>query len=558
MVATVKAAVLLARGIHIARNSSTLETRLWPTEVVVDETGDIPQDFGENETYTTVWQKVNFPSEKRLRSSSESKPPIAFAVMPSRAFRAYMDGEAKVASRLLWLRYGIGIAAMQNFAPDHLCTLLSLSSITTPVNSIKLGGAWGFTHSFGTILIFAALQAVRSYAVVNTDALEDRGNYIVALLLVGTALYFIISEDRILILDDDGNISASSCACHGCLFTTNLAKVDKKLAAEFGRVRADSGISVKGDINSLTSPVQVKQNPVPVDVPALDLDVPPSPVPPSPPVPTEDHDRVRRKQSTAPVNDLTTPPALPVHDTHAADVEQTSLPADILGANSAVPPPPVPADGQGRVRRKKSGAPVNDGITPPALPVQDTNAADVEQIPLPADILATNSDVPPPPVPPPPPPVFTEGHDRVRRKKNRAPPKATFYKSQGCQDENCPDIDCVQSAVAIHEPRRGDTMAWLYFGGFLGFLQGLLCPTALASINLLVHLHSWTVTCLFFATYIVSSVVISALMTYCWALLAGTCQGVASPVIMYRGSCYAMLGFGAIWFVAATSGILSD
>eukprot|EP00927_Polykrikos_kofoidii_P034028 TRINITY_DN2886_c0_g1_i12.p1 TRINITY_DN2886_c0_g1~~TRINITY_DN2886_c0_g1_i12.p1 ORF type:complete len:452 (-),score=61.10 TRINITY_DN2886_c0_g1_i12:319-1614(-) len=339
-------------------------------------------------------------------------------VFPSRFFLNYMDETSdNKMDNLQWLRFGVGIAAMQNFAPDHLCTLLSLSSITTSMNSLKLGAAWGLTHCIGTILVFAGLQVMRSYTPVDTRSMEEHGNYVGAILLSATAVYFMCIETQILEMGADGKTITKDCGCNGCSFAKGLAGDGDEVEAE------------------------TKKEPI-----------------------------YYPKQHVPPV-----------------------------------PPPPLP----------------------PALP----------------------SDVPAPPPPPPP-----SGQSYARIRKQNKPPTTIFMKKDKCQDENCADPSCSDSNPQAKE--ANDPNTWLYWGAFLGFVQGLLCPTALTSLNLLMRLHAWVQIVLFCICYTISSVILSGLMTYLWGIAAHSGAWIASPLYLYRGSCYFMFGFGFLWVFLTFTGLV--
>lgn len=100
--------------------------------------------------------------------------------------------------------------------PDHLGTLMALSTLTTGIESFRVGFAWGFGHSLGMILIIPMFLLVRELSSKKFDfeQWEYLGDYLVGVSMVLLALYFAIYESRYLTKLKDGTFQIKECACH--------------------------------------------------------------------------------------------------------------------------------------------------------------------------------------------------------------------------------------------------------------------------------------------------------------------------------------------------------
>mmetsp|Transcript_80624 Transcript_80624/g.147027 ORF Transcript_80624/g.147027 Transcript_80624/m.147027 type:complete len:331 (-) Transcript_80624:84-1076(-) len=103
--------------------------------------------------------------------------------------------------------------------PDHLGTLMALSTLTSGVECLKVGILWGLGHSIGMVLIvppFMLLQKFSTQAMhVKLDQWEYWGDYFIGASMIAVALYFWFFESKYLEKKADGTYTARSCACHG-------------------------------------------------------------------------------------------------------------------------------------------------------------------------------------------------------------------------------------------------------------------------------------------------------------------------------------------------------
>lgn len=103
--------------------------------------------------------------------------------------------------------------------PDHLGTLMSLSTLTSGLSAIKVGLLWGFGHSIGMVLLVPPFLLVRHLlssqaAHMSVTWWEKMGDYFIGASMMTVALYFYIYESRHLELKSDGTYAAKACSCH--------------------------------------------------------------------------------------------------------------------------------------------------------------------------------------------------------------------------------------------------------------------------------------------------------------------------------------------------------
>lgn len=101
--------------------------------------------------------------------------------------------------------------------PDHLGTLMSLSTLTSGLQSLKVGMCWGFGHSIGMALLlppFMLLQHFSREAIhITVDQWEYWGDYFVGASMIAIAIYFFICESWYLEQKIDGTYAVRSCDC---------------------------------------------------------------------------------------------------------------------------------------------------------------------------------------------------------------------------------------------------------------------------------------------------------------------------------------------------------
>lgn len=113
------------------------------------------------------------------------------------------------------------------------------------------------------------------------------------------------------------------------------------------------------------------------------------------------------------------------------------------------------------------------------------------------------------------------------------------------------------TSAQVHES-KSDTLPWLG-GAMLGLVQGLCCPMALVSINLLAYTPTTASVAIFILTYSAASVVGAALFSLLWfQLMNSALSKFISPRAVFRGSCAFTLAFGIFWIVANHFGALES
>lgn len=127
--------------------------------------------------------------------------------------------------------------------------------------------------------------------------------------------------------------------------------------------------------------------------------------------------------------------------------------------------------------------------------------------------------------------------------------------------EDDPEMPLLGSKAAtsaqVHES-KSDSLPWLG-GAMLGLVQGLCCPMALVSINLLAYTPTTAAAAMFIVTYSAASVVGAALFSLLWFQLTHSALSkFISPRAVFRGSCAFTLAFGIFWIVANHFGALES
>jgi len=118
------------------------------------------------------------------------------------------------ANAMSGLLSGVCFGFLHVVAPDHLGTIMTLSSATTKGNAFAVGAACGFGHSFGLVFTATIFLSLRSAFTFNVEAWEYYGNHLIGASMVLCALYFIMREGTFLVQNEDGTYTAQPCSCH--------------------------------------------------------------------------------------------------------------------------------------------------------------------------------------------------------------------------------------------------------------------------------------------------------------------------------------------------------
>lgn len=119
---------------------------------------------------------------------------------------------------------GLICASLQMIGPDHLCTLMAVSTTTTDWDAVRIGAAWGLAHCAGTVLVCVLLQTLRVWIVIDIETWEHYGDYCIGLSLIICAVYFTICESKYIVEEDDGSLKVLACGC--CDNSTETAPED--------------------------------------------------------------------------------------------------------------------------------------------------------------------------------------------------------------------------------------------------------------------------------------------------------------------------------------------
>jgi len=114
---------------------------------------------------------------------------------------------------------GVVCASLQMIGPDHLCTLMSLSSTISDIDAVKIGAAWGLAHCIGTIIVCLIFGCLRIWMIIDPEEWEHYGDYLIGFSLIGCGLYFYHTESNYIIEQSDGSTKIQGCDCHGLAVT---------------------------------------------------------------------------------------------------------------------------------------------------------------------------------------------------------------------------------------------------------------------------------------------------------------------------------------------------
>lgn len=101
--------------------------------------------------------------------------------------------------------------------PDHLGTLMALSTLTTGFTAFKVGFAWGIGHSIGMILIMPMFFLLKKLSTKTLDfpmeSWEYYGDYCIGASMVLISFYFILYEHHYIEQKEDGTYGMKGCGC---------------------------------------------------------------------------------------------------------------------------------------------------------------------------------------------------------------------------------------------------------------------------------------------------------------------------------------------------------
>jgi hypothetical protein len=101
--------------------------------------------------------------------------------------------------------------------PDHLGTLMALSTLTTGFASFKVGFAWGVGHSIGMILILPLFFLLKKLSTktwnISMDSWEYYGDYCIGASMILISFYFVLYEHHYIEEKEDGSFDMKACGC---------------------------------------------------------------------------------------------------------------------------------------------------------------------------------------------------------------------------------------------------------------------------------------------------------------------------------------------------------
>jgi len=109
-------------------------------------------------------------------------------------------------------------------SPDHLGTLMTLSTVASNQSAFKAGAAWGLGHSVGMVMVAGICIMLHHFVKLDLELWEHFGNYFIGVSMVICSLYFILRESSFLKEEADGSFVAQPCFCHGPAASTLKAQ----------------------------------------------------------------------------------------------------------------------------------------------------------------------------------------------------------------------------------------------------------------------------------------------------------------------------------------------
>lgn len=109
---------------------------------------------------------------------------------------------------------GVACGLLHAVGPDHLGTVMALSSLNTPAKGFRLGASWGLGHSAGMILICLLYFPIRRlFPHAKFQDLEEIGDYLVGFSMIACGAYFLLAAKWYLERKPDGHVGLRSCHC---------------------------------------------------------------------------------------------------------------------------------------------------------------------------------------------------------------------------------------------------------------------------------------------------------------------------------------------------------
>lgn len=144
---------------------------------------------------TAKYSKQQASSIDVLAPEDNGRETVADKAVPKEGFR---DKRLHSWSRPIVLGLILGFVLV---GPDHLGSLMAFSSVTTTLDSFKVGFSWGLSHSVGMILICPIFYLIKEVAAehnIPMNSCEYYGDYFIGVSMILLAVYFKMYESRYL------------------------------------------------------------------------------------------------------------------------------------------------------------------------------------------------------------------------------------------------------------------------------------------------------------------------------------------------------------------------
>lgn len=103
--------------------------------------------------------------------------------------------------------------------PEHLGTLMALSTLTSGMESFRVGMSWGVGHSIGMVAIIPPFLVIERLSRESMDVTvgqwEYWGDYFIGASLIAVGIYFFVNENKYLEQQADGTYECRACCNEG-------------------------------------------------------------------------------------------------------------------------------------------------------------------------------------------------------------------------------------------------------------------------------------------------------------------------------------------------------
>lgn len=140
-------------------------------------------------------------------------------------------------SLIEWLPSLATLLAAVLIGPDHLCSLIALSTSLSGWPAFRAGAAWGVGHTASMVCIGLLLSAVLKCSHRTLLVYEHFADYAVGASLILVGLYFLAYQSKFMRQEIDGSFTAVPCGCCEASVPMPIANQPARFCASYGSQR---------------------------------------------------------------------------------------------------------------------------------------------------------------------------------------------------------------------------------------------------------------------------------------------------------------------------------